>query len=571
MSKFVPVKERVTIRPLDEAAVTRLATELNIPRGIAAVLVGRRLTTYDNCKAFFRPDLNGFYDPFLFTSMEKAVDRILDAIARHEKIMVYGDYDVDGVTSTALMIRVLRELKADCDYYLPNRLTEGYGISKKGIEQIRKSGAKLIISVDCGITSNEEVTLAREAGIDFIVTDHHEPKETIPQAVAVVNPKVSGSGYPDTALAGVGVTLKLCQGIAKKTGYGDSLWRPYLDLVALGTAADIVPLTGENRIIARFGFEQLSNSEALGIRELIAQQGLTGKKLSTSQVVFQLAPCINAVGRLGDPRRGVELLLTRDQNKATSYAKDLRAANLERRELDNAVAEEAGAWVYCNCDPDSDVSIVIGKEDWHVGVIGIVASKMVEKFHRPAILLSIGSDGMARGSGRSIPGLHLLEALNSCSDVLDGFGGHAAAAGMTLKSENIDHFRKKFNSVVREMVRPEDLVPLVVADAEVSLAQLTPKFYRIIKEMEPFGPGNMRPVFLCRDLQHYSPPRIVGSNHLKMSVTSEGSVMDAIGFNFGDRISDVTKHDEFGLAFSLEENEWNGKINLQMKVRGVSV
>ncbi|MBN1604064.1 MAG: single-stranded-DNA-specific exonuclease RecJ [Chitinispirillaceae bacterium] len=571
MSKFVPVKERITIRPLDEAAVTRLASELNIPRGIAAVLVGRNFTTFGSCKSFFRPDLNSFYDPFLFKSMEKAVNRILDAIARHEKIMVYGDYDVDGVTSTALMISVLRELKADCDYYLPNRLTEGYGISKNGIEQIRQSGAKLIISVDCGITSNEEVALAREAGIDFIVTDHHEPKETVPDAVAIVNPKVSGSGYPETVLAGVGVTLKLCQGIAKISGYGDSLWRPYLDLVALGTAADIVPLVGENRIITRFGFEQLSNSSTLGIRELIDQQGLTGKKLSTSQVVFQLAPCINAVGRLGDPRRGVELLLTRDQNMASGYAKDLRAANLERRGLDNAVAEEAGAWVYCNCDPDSDVSIVVGKEEWHVGVIGIVASKMVEKFHRPAILLSIDKDGIARGSGRSIPGLHLLEALNRCSDVLDGFGGHAAAAGLTLKSENIDSFRKKFNSVVREMVRPEDLVPLVVADAEVSLAQLTPKFYRIIKEMEPFGPGNMRPVFLCRDLQHYSPPRIVGSNHLKMSVTSEGSVMDAIGFNFGDRISDVTKHDEFGLAFSLEENEWNGKINLQMKVRGVSV
>jgi single-stranded-DNA-specific exonuclease len=299
MSRFVPVKERVTIRPLDEAAVSRLASELNIPRGIAAVLVGRNFTTFESCKAFFRPDLNSFYDPFLFTSMEKAVSRILEAIDKNEKIMVYGDYDVDGVTSTALMISVLRALKAECDYYLPNRLTEGYGISKNGIEQIRQSGAKLIISVDCGITSNEEVSLAREAGIDFIVTDHHEPKETIPDAVAVVNPKVPGSGYPDTALAGVGVTLKLCQGIAKKTGCGDSLWRPYLDLVALGTAADIVPLTGENRIIARFGFEQLSNSASIGIRELIAQQGLTGKKLSTSQVVFNSPPVSTQSAGLG--------------------------------------------------------------------------------------------------------------------------------------------------------------------------------------------------------------------------------------------------------------------------------
>jgi single-stranded-DNA-specific exonuclease len=571
MSRFVPVKERVSVRSVDEEAVSRLASELNIPRGIAAVLVGRNITTFDNSKTFFRPELNAFYDPFLFTAMEKAVSRILDAIKRREKIMVYGDYDVDGITSTALMIHVLRTLQADCDYYLPNRLTEGYGISKNGIEHIRQSGARLIISVDCGITSNEEVALARAAGIDFIVTDHHEPKESIPDAVAILNPKVPGSGYPDTSLAGVGVTLKLCQGLAQSTGFGDSLWRPYLDLAALGTAADIVPLTGENRIIARYGFEQLPDSSLIGIRELLAQQGLTGKKLSTSQVVFQIAPCINAVGRLGDPRRGVELLLTRDQATAANYAKDLRAANIERRELDNAVAEEAGAWVYCNCDPDNDVAIVVGKEDWHVGVIGIVASKMVEKFHRPSILLSIDNDGTARGSGRSIPGLHLLEALNRCSHILEGFGGHAAAAGLTLKSENIDRFRKQFNSVVREMVKPEDLVPLVVADAEVSLAQLTPKFYRIIKEMEPFGPGNMRPVFFSRDLQHQVPPRIVGSNHLKMSVTSEGSVMDAIGFNFGDRIGDVTKNGEFGLAFSLEENEWNGKINLQMKVRGVSI
>jgi single-stranded-DNA-specific exonuclease len=571
MSRFVPVKERITVRQVDQDAVERLAAELNVPTGIAAVLVGRNFTTFDSCKAFFRPEIEGFYDPFLFVSMEKAVVRILDAIAKREKIMVYGDYDVDGVTSTALMVHVLRTLKADCDYYLPNRLTDGYGISKHGIEQICQSGTKLIVSVDCGITSNDEVELAHQAGVDFIVTDHHEPKESVPQAIAVLNPKAPGSGYPDTALAGVGVALKLCQALAKRSGYGDTLWKPYLDLAALGTAADIVPLTGENRIIARYGFEQLSDSSLVGVRELIAQQGLTGKKLSTSQVVFQLAPCINAVGRLGDPRRGVELLLTRDQETATNYAKDLRAANIERRELDNAVAEEAGAWVYCNCDPDNDVAIVVGKEDWHVGVIGIVASKMVEKFHRPSILFSIDSDGMARGSGRSIPGLHLLDALNHCADILEGFGGHAAAAGLTLKSENIDKFRKKFNSVVRDMVKPDDLLPLVVADAEVSLTQLTPKFFRIIKEMEPFGPGNMRPVFLCRDLQHRTPPRIVGSNHLKMCVTAEGSVMDAIGFNLGDRIADVTKKNEFGLAFSLEENEWNGKINLQMKVRGVSL
>jgi single-stranded-DNA-specific exonuclease len=503
--------------------------------------------------------------------MEKAVDRIIHAIEQNEKITIYGDYDVDGVTSTALMVHVLRRLGAVCDYYCPNRLTEGYGISEYGVRQIAQTGTTLIISVDCGITSNSEIILARSLGIDFIVTDHHEPKESIPDALAVLDPKVNDSHYPDTALAGVGVALKLCQGLAVKTGKGEPLWRPFLDLVALGTAADIVPLVGENRIISRFGFEQLTNTENLGLRELIDQQGLAGKKLSTSQVVFQIAPCINAIGRLGDSRRGVELLLTNDPTTAKNYATDLRNANLERRELDSAVAEEAGAWVYCNCDPQTDAAIVIGKEQWHVGVIGIVASKMVEKFYRPAVLFSMGPDGIARGSGRSIPGVHLLNALDKCSDILEGYGGHAAAAGMTLKSSNINLFRERFNTVIREMINLDDLVPLVKADAEVSLAQLTPKFYRIIKEMEPFGPGNMRPVFLSHDLKHRFPPRVVGSNHLKMTVISEGSVMDAIGFNFGNRIGDVTRNGSFGLAFSLDENEWNGKVNLQMKIKGVSV
>jgi single-stranded-DNA-specific exonuclease len=386
-----------------------------------------------------------------------------------------------------------------------------------------------------------------------------------------LNPKVPGCNYPDTSLAGVGVVLKLCQALGGSTGKNEELWRPYLDLVALGTAADIVPLTGENRIIAKFGFEMLSNSLNKGVNALVAQQGLSGKRLSTSQIVFQIAPCINAVGRIGDPRKGVELLLTEDASSAVSYANELRQANLERRSLDSAVAEEAFLWVDENCSPEKDFGLVLGSQDWHVGVIGIVASKLVEKYNRPSILLSIGADGMARGSGRSIPGLHLLEALNECSDVLDSFGGHAAAAGLSIQNRLIEEFRLRFNKTLEKKLKREDLVPVVMADAEAALTGISPKFCRIIKQMEPFGPGNMRPVFLCHGLQNKYPPRVVGNNHLKLSVTEGGVVMDAIGFNFGNRMDEIRSSGSMSLAFTLDENEWNGKVTMQMKVKGISV
>ena len=571
MNRFGVCRERLTLKSVDTAVVEHLKEVLNVPVGIARILAGRNLLTFESCKAFFRPESTHFHDPFLFPGMETAVERIVAAIGKGEKIAVYGDYDVDGVSATALMIRVLRLLGADCLYHLPNRLTDGYGVSENGIRQIARSGATLIITVDCGVTAVYETEVARSLHVDMIITDHHEPKEQLPAAIAVLNPKIPGSPYPDATLAGVGVALKLCQALAIITGRGEEIWRQFLDLVALGTAADIVPLTGENRIIVKLGYELLSNSEHRGLRELIVQQGLSGKRLSTSQVVFQLAPCINAVGRLGDPRRGVELLLTDDAEVAAQYAKELRDANLERRALDSTVAEEACAWVNSNCSPEKDYALVIGREQWHVGVIGIVASKLVDRFHRPSILFSIDQEGLARGSGRSIPGVHLLNALDKCADLLEGFGGHAAAAGMSIQCSRLELFRERFNEVVSSMVKPEDLVPEVRADTEVSLSQLTPKFYRIMKEMEPFGPGNMRPVLLCRGLHHRHPPRVVGNNHIKMAVSSEGAVMDAIGFNFGERIDEVYRAEQLSLAFSLEENEWNGRSSLQMKVKGIAV
>lgn len=571
MNPFTSPRERVLVRETDPTIVTRLSSELKIPSGIAAILAGRNLTTFDECKAYFRPDFSQFHDPFLFEGMECAVARIEEAINRKEKIVVYGDYDVDGVTATVLAVKVLRGLGANCEYLLPNRLIDGYGISECGIKHIASIGAKLIISVDCGITAVNEAAIVKDLGMDMIITDHHEPQNSLPCAVAVLNPKVHGSAYPDKNLAGVGVALKLCQALAIHTGRGEKLWSPLLDIAALGTAADIVPLTGENRIIAHYGFEILNKTSHAGLKALIELQGLSGKQISTSEVVFQLAPCINAGGRLGDPVRGVELLLTENSDVAYSIAQQLREVNLERRALDSAVAEEAIAWVESNCSSDKDFSIVVGKESWHVGVIGIVASKMVDRFHRPSILLSIGADGVARGSGRSIPGLHLLNALNKCSDIIEAFGGHAAAAGLSIKNENIPLFRDRFNKVIQSMITADDLVPQVVADTEINLSQLSPKFFRIIKEMAPFGPGNMRPVLFCRNLKHKYTPRIVGQKHLKMLLTGDGISMDAIGFNLGDRFDEICHAPSLNLAFSLDENEWNGRTNLQMKVKGVSL
>ncbi len=571
MNPFAGARERISVRAVDDAAVRKLAEELGILQTAARILIGRNITDADVCRRFFSPSFRNFHDPFCMRGMEKAVPRILAAVSGKEKITVYGDYDVDGITGTAILIRVLRTLGASCGYYLPNRLTEGYGVSAGGVRQIAGNGAQLLITVDCGITADEEVALGRTLGIDTIVTDHHEPGASLPAAVALLNPKLTGNPYPDKDLAGVGVVLKLCQALGAITGRGNALWEPYLDLAALGTAADIVPLLGENRIITRFGFERLRRTENIGLAALIRLQCLGDKPLSTNEVGFQLAPCINAAGRLGDPRRAVELLLTDNEETAEAYAKELRNVNFERRSIDAGVWEEANEWVLQHGDPEKDFAIVIGNSNWHAGVIGIVASRLAEKFHRPAILFSMRNDGSARGSGRSIPGFHLLNALRECAGLLETFGGHAAAAGINMRSASLSAFRSRFNEVVRARLGPQDLTPVVQADAELPLSAVTPELYAFIKAMEPFGPGNTRPVLYCRNLHYRYMPRIVGNNHLKLMVSGDGQAMDAIGFNFGDRLDELCRAPALSLAFYLDENEWNGKKTLQMKVRGIAL
>lgn len=565
---FVPQRERITLRECDQVVVDALAASLKVSPLVSRLLVCRGLTTFDQCERFFNPAIDQLLDPFLFRDMEAAVDRIGVALSQGEKIVVYGDYDADGVTSVAVLVRLLREFGASVEYYLPNRLSEGYGMSSEAVEVIADSGARLIVSVDCGIGAADEVAVARARGVDVIITDHHEPHGALPDAVAVLNPRVETCGYPDRNLAGVGVALKLCQALCARLTADAPHWQDLLDLVSLGTSADIVPLRGENRVIVAEGLKRIGHSRWAGIRALIREQGLESADLSTHHVVFQLAPCINAVGRLGDARRAVDLLLTNDESTATALARELVQANKDRRALHEQVELEAIAWVEAHCDPESDMGIVAASPHWHQGVVGIVASKLVERFNRPALLFSV-SEGIAHGSGRTAGGLHLLDALGDCAGVLDRFGGHAAAAGMTLQAGKVDELRVLFNRAVRARVTPDDLRPTVFADAEIRVGELSPKLFKILERMRPFGPGNMRPVLVSRGLRNARDPRIVGARHLKLSVRDADTVIDAIGFGFGERLPDVRAGQGYSLAFCLDENEYNGRTSLQMVIKGV--
>jgi single-stranded-DNA-specific exonuclease len=572
MSNFQRPRERIVEREVNQALVDEIAAQLSVSPVLATILVARGLNSFEDCRRFFNPDPADLHDPFSFSQMSIAVKRIGEAIDNAEPLTVYGDYDVDGITATALMVRVLRLLGAVVHYYLPNRLLEGYGLSTEGLDAIAANGSRLVVTVDCGVGAVKEIAYARSLGLEVIVTDHHEPAQQLPDALALLDPKLPASGYPDDRLAGVGVAFKLCQALCRSRGVDDEVCMQFVDLVAVGTAADIVPLQGENRVITALGFATMNRRPSLlGLRALIDAQDLTGKPLETSHIVFQIAPCINAVGRLGDPRTGAELLLTDDALRAAELARMLVEANGERRTINKQVELEALQWVEDHCHPQHDYSIVAANQGWHVGVIGIVASRLVESYYRPAIVCSIDKDGMARGSGRSIPGFHLLDALHQCADLLHSYGGHAAAAGLSLPVENIEPFREKFNQVVRQKLSADDLIPTVQVDAAVSIGALTPKMMRILSRMKPFGPGNARPVFVCRAITNKYPPRVVGNNHLKLCVAENGCIIDAIGFNFADRFQELAQAESFSLAFSLDENEWNGRVSLQMKIKGVEL
>ncbi|MDH7516288.1 MAG: single-stranded-DNA-specific exonuclease RecJ [Bacteroidota bacterium] len=542
----------------------RLGEELHVPDVIASILISRGIGDYDTAKNFFRPSLEQLHNPFLMHDMEKAVERIVRANVHGENILVYGDYDVDGTNSASLLYLFLKRLGCRVEVYIPDRMTEGYGISETGIEYAAKRGVTLMISVDCGITAVSQVAHAKERGIDVIICDHHEPGGDIPTAYAVLDPLKPGDLYPFKYLSGAGVAFKLLQGLGEYFGTKEEVYT-YLDFVAIAAAADIVPLIGENRIFVYHGLKQINEQPRPGIRALMESANLQFGNLTAQQIVFVMAPRINAAGRLGDANRAIDLLIAEDHGEARRFAAVLEDENRNRKEIDEATFRKAMLEAEDQLAEDLNSPLVLHNPEWHPGVIGIVASRLVEKFYRPTVLLTT-VDGVAKGSARSIVHFNIYEALRRCEDLLIQFGGHKYAAGLAIEVGNIPAFREKFRSIAREMLSEDQLRHEITADAILRLVDITPRFVRILKQFAPFGPGNMRPVFLGRNLEVFGTPRIVGRDHLKLKVRQDGVIFDAIGFNLGCRLDECGSK-PIDMLYSVEENTWNGNVFIQLRVR----
>jgi len=542
------------IDPPDAGLVARLSREINVPEPIAKVLVHRGIDDYDKAKAYFRPSMDLLHDPFLMTGMESAVERILDALNKGERFLVFGDYDVDGTNGAAMLYLFLREIGAQVEYYIPDRIREGYGISHQGIDHAKADGVKIFLAVDCGITAVEQVAYASSLGLDVIICDHHETGPVLPPGCAVLDPIAPNDLYPFKSLCGCGVGFKLIQALARRLGREDGLIQ-YLDFVALSSTADIVPLVDENRVLTRIGLERINTNPRPGIKALIESAGMKVGHITTGQIVFVLAPRINAVGRLGDAMRAVQLLTATSEDEAIRLAQVLEEENRNRRKIDEDTFAEAQLLAEGSVEV-TDAAIVLHQEHWHPGVVGIVASRMVEKYYKPAIMMST-VDGVAKGSARSVSGFDVYRALKKCEDKIIQFGGHKYAAGLTVEVSRLGEFRDAFNDAVRELMTEELKTPEIRIDVELPLADLTPRFVRILQEFAPFGPGNMRPTFLARGLDVHGSARIVGKNHLRVKVRQNGAIFDAIGFGLGHLLPRVQMgRKDLDCVFTVEENDW---------------
>jgi len=552
------VKEHrwVVADPPDAGIVATLAKEINVPESIAKVLVYRGITDYDKAKEYFRPSLTQLHDPFLLDGMEVAVTRIRKALENNERMFVFGDYDVDGTNGAAMLYLFLRGRGGNVDYYIPDRLKEGYGISRQGIDRAMELGVTVFLAVDCGITAVDQIEYATEKGLDVIICDHHEAGQTLPKALAVLDPIKPGESYPFKFLSGCGVGFKLIQGLARSMG-DDSLVTSFLDFVTLASTADIVPLIGENRVLVKIGLESINTAPRPGIKALIESAGLRPGSITTGQIVFALAPRINAVGRLGDATRAVRLLTCEDPEEARSLAQVLEEENRNRRRIDEDTFADAQQLAEECLDLDTDPAIVLHQEHWHPGVVGIVASRMVERYYKPSIMMAT-VDGVAKGSARSVTGFDIYEALKRCEDKLLQFGGHKYAAGVTVDLSRVEEFRTAFNAAVKELMKEEFKTPEIRIDLEISLSEITPWFIKLLREFAPFGPNNTRPTFLTRNLEVAGSPRIVGRNHLRFRVRQNGVVFDAIGFGLGEHLPRIpVGRRDLDCVYTVEENEWN--------------
>ena len=556
----------------DNATVRRLSSELGVDPVLAELLVQRGVYTFEQARSFFRPALADLYDPFLMTDMEQAVTRVHETVTGREKILIYGDYDVDGTTAVSLVYSFLSRLTREVDFYIPERYDEGYGVSYKGIDWAAENGFGLIITLDCGIKANEKVEYAKTKGIDMIICDHHLPENELPKAVAVLDPKREDCNYPFDDLSGCGVGFKLVQAYSQRYDIPFETLIPLLDLLVVSIASDLVSVTGENRILAHFGLKQLNSRPREGLLAMIHLSGLEPTHLTIDDIVFKIGPRINAAGRMESGRMAVELLTARDEATAVRIGSEINEHNNERKNIDRRITQEALEMVNSgNCLSSGNATIVYNPE-WHKGVVGIVASRLVEAFYKPTIVLTKSQEGLVTGSARSVHGFDLYDAIESCSDLLENFGGHLYAAGLTLKEENLDAFCARIEKSISEAIIPEMQTPVVDVDAHLNFSQITPKFLRILKQFQPFGPGNSAPVFLTENVYDNGMGRKVGAEggHLKLELIQESHPyhhISAIGFNMAHFFDHIKAGNPIDVCYSIVENYYRGTANTQLRVK----
>lgn len=560
------MQKRWKILQPDQSKVTALQQSLKINATLCSVLTERGIDDFENAKQYFRPQLSELHDPWLMKDMQKAVDRIITAFEKKEKILVFGDYDVDGTTSVACMYQFLCKIydPAVLDFYIPHRYREGYGVSKMGIDFAKENSFTLIISLDCGIKSVDLIAYAKTLSIDFIVCDHHLPDDQIPDAVAILNPKQKDCNYPYKELCGCGVGFKLISALSKQFNIEEEHYHCYLDLVATAIAADIVPMTGENRIMAYYGLQKINSNPNPGMKALI-HLGNIQKKLTINNVVFVIAPRVNAAGRMDDARKAVQLFIEPDYDKALTFAEMLHSDNSDRKEADSSITEEALAIINADENLIHKKTTVVFKDHWHKGVVGIVASRLIETYYRPTIVLTQSGD-IAAGSARSVPGFNLYEAIHACREYLIGYGGHFAAAGLSLLPENVNALADKFESVVAATIDPQLLIPEIIIDSVIEFKDINTASYNIITQMEPFGPENMRPVFVAKNIEETGYSKIVKEQHLRFVVKQNNISFTGIGFNMAGKFELLQMKKPLDIVFTIDKNEWNGNTSLQLKV-----
>jgi single-stranded-DNA-specific exonuclease len=569
----------------DDEVVNRLMKELTIDRHLANLLTHRNISTFDEAREFFRPSLEKLHDPFLMQDMDKAVERILFAIEHGEKVLVYGDYDVDGTTSVALMYSYLKKyFKKRIEFYIPDRYKEGYGISYQGIDHAIEQGYKLVVALDCGIKAVEKISYANSHGVDFIICDHHRPGEVLPGAVAVLDPKRDDCNYPFKELSGCGVGFKLLQALASAQGEPTSQLYRHLDLVAISIAADIVPITGENRIMAHYGLKLINSNPRAGIEAVLGHSKITkrlqtdeekglslSRELTISDLVFLIGPRINAAGRIESASDSVRLLLADKMSHALNLAEAINTLNDTRRNLDSKITEDALAMIENNPELRENKSTVLFNETWHKGVIGIVASRLTDNFYRPTIILTRSND-LITGSARSVKNFDVYDAIDHCSDLLEHFGGHKYAAGLSMKPINLEPFKAKFEQYVRDHISEDMMMPEIEIDASIDFVDIKPKFIRILKQFAPFGPGNMSPTFRTDHVIDTGRSRIVGQKHLKlelMQTSKRSDAISAIAFQQAQHFDAIKSGKRFSIAYHIEENEWLGKVSLQLNIKDI--